>query len=223
MEASQLVKELTPGRFVYLEVSDTGSGMDEETAARIFEPFFTTKFTGRGLGLAAVQGILRGHHGAIKVYSQPGKGSTFKVLFPANDGLEPERPALQSISEPFGRDRLILVVDDEEDIRVYARKALEAVGFQVLLAIDGRDAVEQFTRRSDDVAAVILDLTMPRLGGEAAFRELRQCKSNVKVILTSGFNQEEATAGFAGKGLAGFLRKPFVAQELYGLVHSVLG
>ena len=223
LEAIQLVKELTPGRFVYLEVSDTGSGMDEATAARIFEPFFTTKFTGRGLGLAAVQGILRGHHGAIKVYSQPGKGSTFKVLFPANDGFEPDRPALQTISEPFGRDRWILVVDDEEDIRVFARKALEAVGFRVLLATDGRDGVEQYERRGDDIAAVILDLTMPRLGGEGAFRELRQCKSEVKVILTSGFNQEEATAGFAGKGLAGFLRKPFVTQELYGLIHSVLG
>jgi len=223
LAALDLLRQLTPGRFVYLEVSDTGCGMDEATVARIFEPFYTTKFTGRGLGLAAVQGILRGHRGAIKVYSQVGKGTTFKVLFPAGDG--PEVPAVrtETITAPFGRDRVILVVDDEEDIRIFARKALEATGFRVELAADGRDAVEQFRAHGDRIALVILDLTMPRLGGEPTFRELRQLRPDVKVLLTSGFNQEEATAGFAGKGLAGFLRKPFVTQELYGLVHSVVG
>jgi two-component system cell cycle sensor histidine kinase/response regulator CckA len=221
--ALDLLRQLAPGRFVYLEVSDSGSGMSEETISRIFEPFFTTKFTGRGLGLAAVQGILRGHHGAIKVYSQPGKGTTFKVLFPAGDGVALPSVRGEAISAPFGRERLILVVDDEEDIRIFARKALEATGFQVELATDGRDALQQFRAFGDRIAVVILDLTMPHLGGEATFRELRQLRPDVKVILTSGFNQEEATVGFAGKGLAGFLRKPFVTQELYGLVHSVVG
>ncbi len=223
LSALDLLRELTPGRFVYLEVSDTGSGMDDATIARIFEPFFTTKFTGRGLGLAAVQGILRGHRGAIKVYSRVGQGTTFKVLFPIGDGVS--RPAVrtEAVSEPFGRDRLILVVDDEEDIRIFARKALEATGFRVELAADGLEGIERFRALGDRIALVILDLTMPRLGGEPTFRELRQLRPDVTVILTSGFNREEATAGFAGKGLAGFLRKPFVTQELYGLVHSVLG
>ena len=208
---------------MYVEVSDTGCGMDEATRARIFEPFFTTKFTGRGLGLSAVQGIMRGHGGAIKVYSQVGRGTTFKVLFPALDA--PASAGAEADAGPagFGRGRLVLVVDDEEDVRVMARKCLERAGFRVVEAADGRAGLAAYRARAADVALVLLDWTMPRMDGAEAFREMRRASPDVRVVLTSGFAQEDATSGFAGKGLAGFLRKPFRAQDLIGLVLQVLG
>ena len=215
--------ELRPGAYVYLEVSDTGTGMSDEVKARIFDPFFTTKFTGRGLGLAAVQGIVRAHHGAIKVYSQVGKGTTFKVLFPAHD-----RAAVPIASAPAapardGRGRRILVVDDEEDVRVFARKVLELAGFVVTLAVDGQAGTDTFAATPTAFAAVLLDLTMPRLGGADAYRAMRRGRADVRVVLTSGFAEQEATAGFEGKGLAGFLRKPFRADELLDAVFAAVG
>ena len=219
----QAVDELTPGRFVYLEVSDNGCGMTPEVRQRIFDPFFTTKFTGRGLGLAAVQGIVRAHQGAIKVYTQVGKGTTFKVLLPvvehADAGIDAPTP------EPrlLGRSRRILVADDEEDVRVLLRKVLEAAGFQVVLAVDGREAVQAFRAANGAFDLVLLDLTMPHLSGADAFQQLRSQRPDVQVILTSGFAEEEATSGFQGKGLAGFLRKPFRTQELLAALHTAIG
>jgi PAS domain S-box-containing protein len=221
----EVADDLPPGRYVYLEVSDTGSGMTEEVIARVFDPFFTTKFTGRGLGLAAVQGIIRAHRGAIKVYSQPGRGSTFKVLFPAAvpAGGPQSGEAKAAVVKRSGRNRLILVVDDEEDIRVMARKVLEMVGFTVELAADGRAGVEAFARRPGEIAAVVLDLTMPRMDGAEAFREMRQVRPDVVVLLSSGFAAQEAMAGFEGKGLAGFVRKPFRADDLLAAVFTAVG
>ena len=214
---------LPAGRYVYVEVSDTGGGMSDETKSRIFEPFFSTKFAGRGLGLSAVQGIVRAHRGAIKVYTALGKGTTFKMLLPANDGQE----AMPIMAAPgprkFGGGRLALVIDDEEDIRVYARKTLELAGFTVEVAADGRAGVAAFAARPAEFAVVLLDLTMPRLGGSDTYRELRHARSEVVVLLMSGFAAEEATAGFEGKGLAGFLRKPFRATELLQILHEAVG
>jgi two-component system cell cycle sensor histidine kinase/response regulator CckA len=215
--------DLPPRRYVTLEVSDNGCGMSEETKARIFEPFFTTKFTGRGLGLSAVAGIVRSHGGAIKVYSQAGKGTTFKVLLPATAAAAPPDTPPPALRAAFGRGRAVLVVDDEEAVRVLIRKVLTAAGFEAELAADGRAGVAAFAARPHHFALALVDLTMPHLGGADVFRELRAVRKDVSVVLMSGFAEADATAGFAGKGLAGFLRKPFTVPDLLAAVRAAVG
>ena len=202
---------IEPGTYVFLEVHDTGIGMDEATKTRIFDPFFTTKFTGRGLGLAAVMGIVRGHKGAIKVYSSPGKGTTFKVFFPASDAR-----AIGAVPEvlSFRGEGLALVVDDDQGVREAASRLLEYFGFRVVQAVDGRHGVEVFREHAADVRVVLLDMTMPEMNGEETFREIRRIRGDVPVILSSGYNEIEATRRFTAKGLAGFLQKPFTPKEL---------
>ena len=180
-----------------------------------------SKFTGRGLGLAAVQGVVRGHRGAIKVYTQLGKGSTFKVLLPASGTALPVAPA-EVAQARVGRGRTVLVVDDEAEIRTLTGKILERAGFNTLMAADGVEGVTVFRDFHPQIAAVLLDLTMPKLSGGDVFRELRRIRGDVKVILTSGYGQLEATTGFEGKGLAGFVRKPFRADELLDLLFRTL-
>jgi two-component system cell cycle sensor histidine kinase/response regulator CckA len=217
-----LNESLAEGLYVYLEVSDTGVGMTPEIQARIFDPFFTTKFTGRGLGLSALLGIVRAHKGTVKVYSEPGRGSTFKVLFPAaaEPSPTPETPA--SDSPPPALKGTLLVVDDDETIRSLARRALERAGLQVLTAADGREGVELFRKFADVIDVVLLDMTMPGLNGEEAFREIRLCRPHVRVILSSGYTESEATSRFAGKGLAGFIQKPYRQSDLIAKVAEIL-
>ncbi len=214
--------ELTEGVYIYLEVSDTGHGMDDQTRKKIFDPFFTTKFTGRGLGLAAVLGIMRGHKGAIKVYSEPGKGTTFKILMPSSK--ESAAKILKNVpgSGDWRGKGTVLVADDEETIRAVGRQTLERTGFKVITAEDGRDALKKFKKYSDKIVLVLLDMTMPHLSGEEVFREMRRIRPSVKVILSSGYNEQDATNGFVGKGLAGFLQKPYQPQKLIDAVRSVI-
>ncbi|HWN94583.1 MAG TPA: CHASE domain-containing protein [Methylomirabilota bacterium] len=205
--------ELPRGDYVVLEVTDNGCGMSPQTKAKVFEPFFTTKFTGRGLGLAAVLGIVRGHKGALKVHSEVGHGTTFRLLLPAAGAAACD---VKVEPRPVPRWRghgTVLVIDDEESVRMVAGKMLKTLGFDVLTAGNGEQGLNVYNARAD-ISAVLLDLTMPEMDGEETFRELRQLRPDARVILMSGFNEQEAGARFVGKGLAGFLQKPFTPDEL---------
>ena len=206
--------DLTEGDYVALEVTDNGCGMSAETQAKIFEPFFTTKFTGRGLGLSAVLGIVRGHKGALNVYSEPGRGTTFKLLLPAAGAAAGDTTTERRATPQWRGEGTVLVVDDEESVRRVAGRMLAALGFEVITARDGVEGLNAFRAAGETICAVLLDLTMPRLDGEETFRELRQLRPDARVILMSGFSEQEAGARFVGKGLAGFLQKPFTPDEL---------
>ncbi len=216
--------EIRPGRYVNLEIHDNGCGMDPATIFHIFDPFFTTKFTGRGLGLAAVQGIVRRHRGIINVSSEVGQGTTFKLLFPASKHVSfkasdqaPEELPVQS------GNATILVIDEDQLVRHTAATMLEYFGYRVIMADNGKEGVYLFEVLADKVSLVLLNVTMPLMGGEETLQRIQQIRPDVKVILTSGLSEADASLHFTRKGPGGFLQKPYDAGALDSEIRAVLG
>lgn len=223
--ADTLLDEGQPeGTYVLLSVSDTGVGMDEATRERMFDPFFSTKSDARGLGLAAVLGIVRGHAGTLRVFSRPRRGTTLELLFPAVGELETE-PTFVDTAEGLARWRssgTVLVIDDEKILRDLSREILTRHGFDVLVAESGPDGVALFRDHASRIRLVLLDRTMPLMNGESVYRELRAIDPEIAVILMSGYQESDVLAGFGEGGLAGFLQKPFRPEQLLARVREVL-
>jgi PAS domain S-box-containing protein len=207
--------ESEPHDFVFLEVSDTGCGMDTNTLQRIFDPFFSTKFTGRGLGLAAVMGIVESHQGHIRIRTAPGEGTTFRILFPAARSTVEATPHRRSGAGWRGRGT-VLLVEDEEGVREVIGRMLEHLGFQVLTAEDGVAALELLDRSNGAVSAVLLDLSMPRMGGSETLKRIKSRQPDLPVVLMSGYTEQEVAAKLLEEngGAAGFLQKPFLPEDL---------
>ncbi|MEW5985396.1 MAG: response regulator [Chloroflexota bacterium] len=216
------IRPLTPGYYVTVEVSDNGQGMDTKTLTRIFDPFFTTKPNGRGLGLSAVLGIVRGHKGGLEVRSQPGRGTIFRLLFPAHQSaFVPPPPSPNSQGQAL-MPGLILVIDDEPLVREAITDVLELDGLEVITAADGASGLTLYREQQNEIDLVLLDLSMPGMNGQQTFEELCKVNPAVQVIVSSGYAKEEASRHFVKPGPAAFCQKPYRAEELTALVRQCL-
>lgn len=215
---------ILPGGYAVLEVSDTGCGMDDDVKNRIFEPFFTTKFAGRGLGMSAILGIIKSHNGALQLSSTPGAGTTFKVYFPlpAAD-ITVETTPLALHSSFFPAEGVVLLVDDEESLRNIGTVLLEAMGFSVVVAANGSDAIKLFKLHGKEIQLVMLDLIMPEMGGIEAYHQLRTIDDTVPIIICSGYGAESVADVITADAKAGFLHKPYKPAELRSTFSEILG
>ncbi len=210
------------GRYVFLQVKDCGAGMDGETLKKIFDPFFTTKSVGHGLGLAAVLGVVRGHQGAITAESEPGVGTTVTVLFPVSEKAALDRTAPAVEPDSWAGSGIVLLVDDEDSVRAVGAAMLGRLGFDVLVAEDGRQGLEVFRQHADEIVLVVLDLAMPGMSGDEVFQEMRQIRSDARILLSSGFDEQDISNRFDASDLAGFIHKPYRLSTLARQVRKVL-
>jgi len=219
-----LAVEARPGPYVLLQVEDSGTGMPPEIIEKIFDPFFTTKEVGKGtgLGLPTSLGIVKSHGGFIHVYSEPGKGTTFKVYLPAHLGGSAHSPAQIAAELPRGNGELILVVDDESTVREITKQTLETFGYRVVLASDGVEAVAVFARDAAEIAAVLTDIMMPAMDGRATVPVLRRMNPQVSIIAASGLMANAQIAQLTSLGVKHFLPKPYTAETLLKTLRQVL-
>jgi signal transduction histidine kinase/CheY-like chemotaxis protein len=223
LSQNYLRDELPGGPYVYLRVADTGCGMDEDTQEKLFEPFYSSKFTGRGLGLSAVLGIIRGHSGAIVLDSALGHGTTVEVFFPAISSAAPtaEEEEDQTDEEWRGTGTLLLV-EDEKAVREVGERMLQSLGFDVLTAVDGVEALELYRKHMDEIVCVVLDLTMPRMDGHETIVQLKAIREDVRVLLVSGFSESEVSARVGPGSVSAFMQKPFGVAALRAKLRAVL-
>ncbi len=210
------------GNCVVLSVSDTGGGLDQRAMDELFKPSFTTKIAGPGLGLSAVIGIVRGHQGAIKVDSEPGQGTTFEVYFPCALPIGETEPHPEQKTGAWQATGSVLIVDDEPAVLETLRKMCSRLGFTIYTACDGAGAIDELREHAADITVVLLDYEMPGMSCAEAFESLQQIKSGVPVIVSSGYAEEDTTAGFSGEGVAGFIQKPYDLMSLSAKFQDVL-
>jgi PAS domain S-box-containing protein len=221
LDAAYAAADLEPGRYVVLEVSDTGVGMVDEVKAHVFDPFFTTKATGRGLGMSAIQGIVRAHRGAIQVCSTPGEGTRFEVLLPASS-LAPVPIRREALLGPHRGQGLCLVVDDEPDVLLVATRMLAQLGFESVTAPNGKRALEIYAERSSELVLVLLDMVMPVMNGAETMEALMRLDPDLPVVLSSGFDEMDVTPRFAKRPATAFLQKPYQLADVEVAIRTVL-
>lgn len=220
-----LAEDIAPGPYTRIAVQDTGCGMDEYTQSRIFDPFFSTKFTGRGLGLAAVLGIVRAHRGTLRISSKVKEGTTFEMFFPADSDDTGDTLQMSDsgrFSATWNGSGIVLFVDDEETVRNVGKRLLSRMGFEVVVASDGAEAVETFARYGQTIGLVILDMTMPRMDGKEALEHIRKIRPDVKVILSTGYSERDVASNFLTRNFDAFIQKPYNYKELKEVVRNVM-